>query len=466
MTTGRQNAPCPPSLIPPLVRSKQEGESDAPAGLNGVAIEEVDTGLAPVTLPNNPLDRADSYIGIVGKSTLRQPCQSGEGAALTRVAEIDLSHLGTCGGDHVARARPPVDDAAAMAVWYGAGLPRDQLRSMATALLNDGKRGEFLIRDKQSEMGAFALSVKDSAHKLLTFLICWNSAKKCFCVRGTKEFFPTLSALIAAYSENAKTGLGIQLQEPGPYMRVVATTGAGIPAWLSVDDALKAETLLKRKVNIAWQDGQSDATYELATTTAGSTSEEDDTAVYSVATQRRQDSNTTDRGPDYALATSNNGTVAYSRAKATDDPDYQLAAGTDDDNEAVNDDTEYDTAKRESALYDVANRQSCAIYATARRSIVLEDNDEAAKRLSLLYDEATLLGLTDVEHPNAPDCGAVESDYSMMSEASKLSQLSGSRETDVDAINSSKASVCPKQTQRKKTSLVGRLFFTKRSTKV
>ena len=90
-----------------------------------------------------------------------------------------------------------VDDNSRESTWFASGLPREIVRSMVASMLTDGKPGEFIVRDKASIAGAFAISVKEKENALLTFLIEKRGLK--LTIRGTDEKFMTLFELIQVF---------------------------------------------------------------------------------------------------------------------------------------------------------------------------------------------------------------------------------------------------------------------------
>jgi hypothetical protein len=68
---------------------------------------------------------------------------------------------------------------------------------MVDSLMTQGRRGEFLIRDKASVPGAMALTVKEADGSFLTFLVEFAPHCESWTIMGTTEYFETLNDLVA-----------------------------------------------------------------------------------------------------------------------------------------------------------------------------------------------------------------------------------------------------------------------------
>eukprot|EP00041_Stephanoeca_diplocostata_P015614 m.298938 g.298938 ORF g.298938 m.298938 type:complete len:345 (-) comp20101_c0_seq14:934-1968(-) len=193
---------------------------------------------------------------------------------------VDLSHLGKFDSDFGKGIQ--VDDATREQPWFTSGLPREVVRAMVMEIMSSGKHGEFIVRDKASEAGTFALSVKENLgdkNSLLTFLVEKRGLK--LTVRGTGEKFMTLSELIEHYTAEQRDTLGLQLLRPGTYIldaarkareqleanpeeaaALIKPNGAGegshLPQWLRVDNEIKAEVSQEKRDNVNNATGDGD----------------------------------------------------------------------------------------------------------------------------------------------------------------------------------------------------------------
>lgn len=63
-----------------------------------------------------------------------------------------------------------VDTTTEMARWFVSGMTRTEVRTMAAGILQHGKMGEFLIRDKAGDVNCYALSAKGEDGELVSNL--------------------------------------------------------------------------------------------------------------------------------------------------------------------------------------------------------------------------------------------------------------------------------------------------------
>ena len=126
-----------------------------------------------------------------------------------------------------------VDPETEMAPWFMAGVPRVEVRQVAMDMLKQGQIGNFLVRyvgctldyaqparltcvwyrDVKSEPNCYGISIKNSQNKLVNYLIEKSSRKQDpgYQIRGTKQAFPTIFALVTYYAAAKRSALGIQL---------------------------------------------------------------------------------------------------------------------------------------------------------------------------------------------------------------------------------------------------------------
>lgn len=111
------------------------------------------------------------------------------------------------------RTDVPVDREAELAAWFLGGLGRSELKAVAMDVLRNGAIGEFFVRDVASNPNALGLSIKVGGHDLRNYLILpkIHNSRTSVMIRGTNEFFSTLSELIAFYTLRPRPALPCQL---------------------------------------------------------------------------------------------------------------------------------------------------------------------------------------------------------------------------------------------------------------
>eukprot|EP00041_Stephanoeca_diplocostata_P034406 m.1172235 g.1172235 ORF g.1172235 m.1172235 type:complete len:737 (+) comp24516_c1_seq6:268-2478(+) len=106
-----------------------------------------------------------------------------------------------------------VDTQTELASWFMSGIPPSELKLFVQELLQNGRRGEFIVRDITHRPDALGLLVKDlrpTEHR--TFNIVQDKKKTCFHIEGAPEKFETIFMLIKFYAHRPRKSLGgIQL---------------------------------------------------------------------------------------------------------------------------------------------------------------------------------------------------------------------------------------------------------------
>eukprot|EP00039_Didymoeca_costata_P031063 m.32944 g.32944 ORF g.32944 m.32944 type:complete len:513 (+) comp8470_c1_seq1:245-1783(+) len=273
-----------------------------------------------------------------------------------REQDVNLSHLGKINTNFKANSLE-VDDEAKAAHWFLSGKPREAVKAMVFALMQEGKPGEFIVRDKQNVEGlsgaalnlVFALNVKVDNKTLMCYLI--ESSKRKFFVRGTEnERFNTLTELVKFYTEEPRDSMSLKLEfpqeeyldaayreaqqelsNPGSTARRFSSTG--LPGWLRVDADIKANVRASVRKRA---ESKRDVAYDMAKST--------EDPMYSMASDDKNpqyDTARRDDAPEYATARRDD--PAYNLASKNDAPTYAMASETDT--------PQYDTARPRTGIY-------------------------------------------------------------------------------------------------------------------
>lgn len=178
------------------------------------------------------------------------------------VTHLDFGHLGQIdAGREVAEL--VIDDRTAVASWFASKRDRRVVKEMAKSIVRAGEPGHFLVRDKASDTGLFALALNAGPAIMTTYLIETRGLQRRFAIMGTtNESFATIAELIDFYAEERRGSLGHKLILPGAYLAEVrdqaedevaaapvkeeayldvsgAGDAPGLPKWLQVDPRIK-----------------------------------------------------------------------------------------------------------------------------------------------------------------------------------------------------------------------------------
>jgi hypothetical protein len=124
-------------------------------------------------------------------------------------------------------------------------MTRTEVRAMTEGILDHGKPGEFLMRDKSDEPDCYALSVKaDADGNLNTYLVEYNQDPKepGYKIRGSNMVFKSIARLVAHYIKELREDVGMKLRVPGDYMSVYTSGNFNTKA------AQKAEVIRRASI--------------------------------------------------------------------------------------------------------------------------------------------------------------------------------------------------------------------------
>eukprot|EP00036_Acanthoecidae_sp_10tr_P009746 CAMPEP_0182918574 /NCGR_PEP_ID=MMETSP0105_2-20130417/2172_1 /TAXON_ID=81532 ORGANISM="Acanthoeca-like sp., Strain 10tr" /NCGR_SAMPLE_ID=MMETSP0105_2 /ASSEMBLY_ACC=CAM_ASM_000205 /LENGTH=971 /DNA_ID=CAMNT_0025055673 /DNA_START=20 /DNA_END=2935 /DNA_ORIENTATION=- len=116
-----------------------------------------------------------------------------------------------------------IDEFSARASWFASGTDRTELKAKLARMLEDGKDGDFLIRDVASDPGNFGMSIKMSEGKMPNYLIerqvrtiAGGDRVAAFKLRGARdgEVFSSLAVLVYYYATAEGGVMGHRLWLP------------------------------------------------------------------------------------------------------------------------------------------------------------------------------------------------------------------------------------------------------------
>eukprot|EP00041_Stephanoeca_diplocostata_P030588 m.930908 g.930908 ORF g.930908 m.930908 type:complete len:324 (+) comp23783_c0_seq13:235-1206(+) len=182
------------------------------------------------------MKKFDSLLRGRRKSKSKSPDKSGPlspAAAWTQARGEDVDGLPqVVNKDSFSVLDDDLDPDTEMAGWFLSGMSRSEVTYMAECIMDHGKPGEFIVRDKRGEPNVYALSVKgpnELRNEFLTYAIEKNpdpDGEAGYVLRGAEHsVFKTVSRLVAYYTEEKREELGVKLVHPGNYMSSYQSSG-------------------------------------------------------------------------------------------------------------------------------------------------------------------------------------------------------------------------------------------------